>query len=311
VKYPVRTWWQFAAVTLIWGTTWLVIKGQLGLVSPSWSVAYRFAIGAVALGLWCWFRGLPLPRGRRAHGFAVAIALFQFVSNFNFVYRAELHVASGVVAIGFALLMLPNAIMARLFLGRPISRQFAIGGAVGIAGVALLFARELAAPTLVGGNVALGLSLFACGLMSASTANVLQATDTAKSLPFLPVLALAMVYGAVGDALFAWAVAGPPTWDPRPEYLAGVLMLGVIASAIAFACYFDMIRVMGPGEAAWSSVLIPIIAMAISTVFEGYRWSGQAFIGAALAIAGMIIALAPRRRSGPDDTAAAGAADRQ
>lgn len=312
-RLPARTWWQFATVTAIWGTTWLVIKAQLGVVPPSWSVAYRFAVAGAALALWCLWRRQSLRLPAAAHRFALLVALFQFFLNFNFVYRSEQHLTSGLVAVGFALLMVTNAVIARIFLKRPVSGRFVAGGAVGILGVALLFARELSAPTQGSGNVVLGVLLFLGGLLSASCSNVLQATERARSLPFLPVLALGMVYGALGNAAFAWAVSGPPVWDPRPEYLAGVLMLGVMASAVAFALYFDMIRVMGPGEAAWSSVITPVIAMALSTVFEGYRWSPLSALGAALAIAGLVIALRPARAapgSAPGGTAAADARDR-
>ncbi|QMW22584.1 DMT family transporter [Sandaracinobacteroides saxicola] len=296
MTYPARTWWQFAAVTMIWGTTWLIIKTQLGVVPPTWSVAYRFAIGGVALGLWCLWRGQSLRLPAAAHRFALLVAAFQFVGNFNFVYRAEEHVASGIVAVGFALLMVPNALMAWLFLQRRVSARFLAGSVVGIAGVALLFAKELGAPTAGSGDVALGLALFCGGLLCASTSNVLQATETARRFPFLPVLAVGMLYGAVANAGLALWWDGAPVWDPRPAYLAGLLMLGVMASAVAFACYFDMIRVMGPGEAAWSSVLIPVIAMAISTVFEGYEWTALSFAGAGLAVVGMVVALGPGRR---------------
>ena len=94
-----------------------------------------------------------------------------------------------------------------------------------------------------------------------------------------------------GLCTLALVVAGPPQFSPAPSYWLGFLYLGVFASAIAFALYFDLIRQMGPAEAAWTSVLIPIIAMAISTFAEGYRWTPLSVGGCALALAGMVIAL--------------------
>jgi drug/metabolite transporter (DMT)-like permease len=281
---------QFAAVTLIWGTTWIVIKYQLGTVNPSWSVTYRFATGGVALLAWCAFRRLPLTVPRHAWGFLLILGLFQFVLNFNFVYRSELYIPSGIPAVAFALLMVPNAILAWLFLKRKMSGHFLFGAALGIIGVGMLFAQQLSLPGSRADTI-LGLSLVVAGVLSASIANVMQASPRALTFPALPGLAWAMLIGAGLNALLALVVAGPPQFSPAPSYWLGFLYLGVFASAIAFALYFDLIRQMGPAEAAWTSVLIPIIAMAISTFAEGYRWTPLSVGGCALALAGMVIAL--------------------
>ncbi len=281
---------QFVTVCLIWGTTWLIIKGQLGAVNPSWSVAYRFAIGGVALILWCLIRGLPLRIPRDGWSFLLLFSVLQFVLNFNFVYRAELYIASGLLAVAFALLMVPNAILARFVLDRPITRQFAIGSALGIVGVCMLFAHQFSLP---GDSraVMLGLSLTAAAILCASTANVMQATPKGKSLPPLAGLAWAMLVGAAINAVIAYAVAGAPTWDPRPQYLLGLLTLGIVASALAFGLYFDLIRTIGPAEAAWTGIPIPIIAMSLSTIFEDYRWSMLAVAGTLVALVGLVVAL--------------------
>lgn len=287
---------QFGAVVLIWGLTWIVIKGQLETVNPSWSVAYRFAAGGVVLAAWCRVRGLAFAIPRASLPFLALFALAQFVLNFNFVYRSELYIPSGIPAVAFALLMVPNAILAALFLKRPVSRRFMLGSLMGIAGVAMLFVQQLEFP---GDRAAtmLGLALVTAGVLSASVANVMQASPRALATPALPGLAVAMLMGAALNALLAFAIAGPPQMDWSPGYIGGVLYLGVVGSAIAFALYFDLVRTVGPAEAAWTGVPIPIIAMAISTLVEGYRWTPLAAAGVALALAGMVVALRqPRAR---------------
>lgn len=283
---------QFATVVLIWGTTWIVIKDQLGVVNPSWSVTYRFTAGGLALLGWCLLRGLPLAVPRASWGFVALLGLFQFVLNFNFVYRAEAHIPSGIPAVAFALLMVPNAILAWLFLGRGVSRRFLIGAMLGIAGVGLLFAQQLGP---AGGRDAtlLGLGLTMAGVLCASIANVMQASPASLRFPPLAGLGWAMLTGALINALVALGLSGPPQWDARPEYLAGILYLGLFASALAFGIYFDLIRSVGPAEAAWTGVPIPILAMAISTFAEGYRWDWLSAAGAALALAGLVVALMP------------------
>ncbi|MCG2842157.1 DMT family transporter [Sandaracinobacter sp. RS1-74] len=294
-----RTMLQFAIVTLIWGTTWIVIKYQLGDVNPSWSVSYRFLTGGLTLLAWCAVKRLPLTVPRHALPFLFAIGLFQFVLNFNFVYRSELYIPSGIPAVAFALLMVPNALLAWAFLKRPVSRQFLLGATLGIFGVGLLFAQQLSLPGSRAETM-LGLTLVIAGVLSASIANVMQASPRALTFPALPGLAWAMLIGAGVNALVAMVFVGPPQFDTAPSYWLGFLYLGVFASALAFALYFDLIRKMGPAEAAWTSVLIPIIAMAISTVAEDFRWTPLAIGGSALALVGLVVALRqPARRPDP------------
>lgn len=287
---------QFVAVVLIWGLTWIIIKGQLDLVNPSWSVTYRFAVAGVALSAWCLIKGLPFSIPRSSLPFLALFALAQFVLNFNFVYRSELYIPSGIPAVAFALLMVPNAILAALFLKRPVSRRFILGSLMGIAGVGMLFVQQLDFP----GDRAttlLGLGLVTAGVLSASVANVMQASPRALAYPALPGLAVAMLMGAAMNAGLAFAVAGPPQMDWSPGYIGGVLYLGIMASAVAFGLYFDLLRTVGPAEAAWTGVPVPIIAMAISTLVEGYRWTPLAALGVALALAGLVVALRqPRAR---------------
>ena len=132
-------------------------------------------------------------------------------------------------------------------------------------------------------------------LLSASTANVMQATQTARAYPMSAMLGAAMLIGALLDAAFAWTTSGPPVIELRLGYLLGLGYLGIFASAIAFTLYFNVIRVIGPAKAAYSSVLIPVIAMTFSTVFEGYRWTWTAVAGAALVLIGLVLALRARR----------------
>lgn len=285
-----RAIFQFLTVVVIWGTTWIVIKYQLGTVNPSWSITYRFATGGLALLAWCALKGLPLTVPRHALPFLLVLGLFQFVLNFNFVYRSELYIPSGIPAVAFALLMVPNAILAWAFLGRKISGRFALGSLLGIAGVGLLFAQQLSLPGSRADTV-LGLSLVVAGILSASVANVMQASPKALTFPPISGLGWAMLIGASINALLASILAGPPQFDPAPAYWLGFLYLGVVASALAFAIYFDLVRQLGPAEAAWTGVLIPIIAMAISTVVEDFQWTPAAIAGCVLALIGMVVAL--------------------
>lgn len=280
----------FLLITLIWSSTWIVIKGQLGIVPPLWSVAYRFVIAGAAMLAIARLAGLSLPFGR-AHLLAALLGLLQFVLNYNLVYASELYITSGLAAVVFALLVIPNAGLAWLCFGERVTGRFILGSAVAMAGVGLLFVQEIrASPTPTAATLA-GLGLVLLAVLAASASNVMQLAGGMKSRPVVPMLGWAMLYGALMDALFALAMAGPPVLDPRPSYWLGLAYLAILASALPFWLYYRIIRQIGPAKAAWSSVLIPVIAMAISTAFENYVWSPLAIGGGLLAVAGLLIAL--------------------
>nr|WP_233151004.1 EamA family transporter [Sphingomonas sp. BT553] len=285
----------FAIVTLIWGSTWIVIRDQISVVPPSWSVTYRFLVAAVAMGIWALIRRDSFRFDGRGLAFATALGVLQFSLNFNFVYRAEGFITSGLVAVTFAMLLVPNAVLARLFLGQKMGRQLVLGSAVAMAGIALLFLHEARSDPQGPTASLVGIGWTLAAILSASTANVMQASATAKRYPMASTLTIAMLVGAALDAGAAWWLAGPPVFEPRWGYVAGILYLGLFASALAFPLYFQVLRVIGPAKAAYSSVIVPVIAMLLSTVFEGYRWSTLAAGGAALTGLGLVIALSARR----------------
>ncbi len=284
----------FALVTLIWGSTWIVIKGQLGIVPPSWSVTYRFAVAAIAMFAFAVLRRERLWLDGRAMAFAVLLGIAQFTFNFNFVYRAEQHITSGLVAVLFALLIVPNTLLGRAFLKTPLEGRFLAGAGIAIVGVGMMILHEYRAAAVGPGEVLLGTALTLAGVMSASTANVMQGTDIARAQSMVVMIAWAMLFGALADGSYAWITTGPPVIEPTAAYLGGVLYLGIVASAVTFPLYFNVIRAVGPGQAAWSSVLIPIIAMGFSTAFEGYRWATLSIAGGVVALIGLVIAVAKR-----------------
>ena len=282
---------SFALVSLIWGSTWLVIKDQIAAGPTGWMVTWRFgvaALGMFALTLW---RGESLRLGPGGARLAVMVGLTQFCGNFQFVYRAEHYIASGLVAVLYALIMVPNAAFARVLIGARAGGRFWAGSAVAMVGIGVLMAREWHA---TGGNMALGIGLALTGMVCASAANVMQATAAGRRQPLFALLAWSMLMGAGVDAVLAYAMYGAPVLSTNPRYWAGVGWLALAGSVVTFPVYFGLIRVIGAGRAAYVNVVVPVVAMGLSTVFEGYRWTGGAALGASVAMAGLCIALTGR-----------------
>jgi drug/metabolite transporter (DMT)-like permease len=294
----------FAIFTAIWGSTWIVIRDQIGTVPPQWSVAYRFIIAAIAMALVAKWRGEKLALGREAVLPALFLGFAQFCINFNAVYLAEQHITSGVVAIIFALFLIPSTLLAWAFLGHRPTSRFLWSSLVAIAGIGLLFVHEFQQHAARAAEITLGIALTFGGMVGAAAANVYQARDEIRRFPLFSMIAWSMAAGALLDAAFAFAVTGAPVFDSRPGYVLGLLYLALPASVITFSLYYPVVRKIGPAKAAYSSVLVPIIAMGFSTALEGYRWTPLAVAGAVLALGGMAGALSrPRNAITPPDAA--------
>lgn len=280
----------FVLTALIWGSTWYIIRGQIDGVPAQWSIAYRFAIATPAMFLLAKLMAKPLAMPGRAHSLALAMGLFQFCGNYTFVYASEAHLTSGVVALLIGMMFVPNALLGRALLGQAVTTRFLIGSAVALAGIGVLLVNEARAAPL-GGNVPLGTLLALGGMLSASIANVIQAGPAGRDVPLVTLLAWSILYGTGIDVAAAWTFAGPPVLPTAPAYWMGTVWLAIAGTVVTFPLYYQLVRELGAGRAAYNGVLVVVIAMAISTVLEGYHWSGLAIAGAVLATFGMIVAL--------------------
>lgn len=287
----------FVLLALIWGSTWLVIRDQLGTVPPGWSVTWRFMLAAAAMFVLARGRRNPLRLDSRGQVLAFLIGAPQFALNFQLVYRSEQHLTSGVVAIVFTLLFAYNAVLSRVFLGRRLEARFIAGSAIAIVGIALLLLNEKQRVGFGSGDVWLGTAMVLAAILCASSANVLQSTRAVERLPIFTLLAWAMLWGALVNAILAWAISGPPQFELRLTYALGVAYLALIGSVAAFPLYFRLLRDIGAAQGGYVNVLVPIVAMTLSTLFEGYRWSALAVAGVVVALSGMAVALSARSPS--------------
>ena len=284
----------FLLVALIWGSTWLVIKDQISTVPAAWTVAWRFALATIGMFALTALRRDKLALPREATGFVFLTGLVYFAVNYQLVYASEHYLTSGLVAVIFALLLVPNAVIGRIMLGNPLHGRFLAGSAVALGGIALLLLHEYrAAPA--GKAVPLGIALAIGAVFCASIGNVLQATETARRLPVATYMAWAMLFGALDNMAYAWMTHGAPQFDPRPQYLWGIVYLALVGTVATFPLYSALLRAWGPGKTAYNGILVPVVAMALSTLFEGYRWSQLAVAGSLLALTGLLIALSGRK----------------
>jgi len=286
----------FAVPTLIWGSTWLAITFQLGAVAPEASVVYRFALAAVLLALWCAATGRSLSFSPSQHAWLAAQGTFLFGLNYLAVYRAELHVASGLVAVLFSLIVFFNLIGARLFFAAPVTVRTLGAAMLGVAGVVLVFWRALSAGSI---DAALGIAFALGGTLLASTGNLISLRNQRRGLPVLPSVAWGMGYGALVIAVAGAAEGIAWSFESTPRYLLSLAYLAVFGSVIAFGAYLTLLGRIGPARAGYVGVAVPVVALAMSTLFEHYEWTASALAGAALCVAGNVLVLMRERAGKP------------
>lgn len=281
----------YTMTVCIWGSTWLGIKFQLGGVDPLVSVIYRFSLATALLFAWCGLRGLPMRFSRRAHLFILLQGICLFAVNYWLFYLAEIHLSSGIVAVLFSTIVFWNILNGRLLLRTPV-RANVIGGALlGIIGIALVFWPELSGFSLSDAGFK-GFVLSMAATLMASFGNILSARNQKHGLPVVQTNAYGMAYGTLFMLLTALATGKPFGIDASLPYLISLFYLALFGSVIAFGCYLTLIGKIGADRAAYATLLFPIIALILSTLFEGYRWSLPAVIGVAIILAGNALTVA-------------------
>ena len=280
----------YAVTVLIWGTSWLAIIYQLGVVDPMVSVAYRFILAAVIMHGLCWVRRQPMRFSRRDHCFLALQGASLFALNYWLFYNAELHIASGLAAVVFSTIIVWNILIGAVWIRHPLDRRVLLGAGLGLCGIALVFWPEVqdfeANET---GLYGLGLSIVATIL--ASLGNIASARNQQAGISVLSSNAWAMTYGAGLMVLLALVSGKPFDFMATPLYVGALLYLSVFASVIAFWSYLTLVGEIGPDRAAYATLLFPLVALGLSTVFEDYVWTLPAILAVCLILGGNLLTL--------------------
>jgi drug/metabolite transporter (DMT)-like permease len=286
----------YLACVLIWGSTWIAITFQFGVVPAELSVAYRFGFAAMLLFGWCRVKGLPLRYALRDHLLLALTGVLMFGANYVMVYYSEMYVSSGLVAVLFSTMVFMNLFGARIFFGNPMRREVVAGAVLGFAGIVLVFWPEIAHFSHAG-NALNGLLLGLAATFSASLGNMVVVRNQKAGVPVVQANAWGMFYGSLCVFAFAVVTGAPIVFDASFKYLASLFYLTVFGSILAFGAYMTLVRHIGPERAGYTSVVIPVVALIISTVFESFEWHLATVAGLALCIAGNVLVLrtAPRR----------------
>jgi len=281
---------------VVWGSTFLAIKYQLGSVDPMVSVVYRFGLASSILMLYCYFKGLNLKFSLKEHFFMALLGILLFSVNYWLVYVAELYLTSGLVAVLFSAIVFLNIANGAIFLGTAIEKKMVAGAVVGIIGIIMIFMPEINSFDL-SDKGALGLFIGCISVLLASFGNITSARNTKHNIPVLQANAFSMAYGTILMALIAIILSKEFTFAFSFAYISSLVYLSVFGSIIAFGCYLTLIGSIGADKASYTIMLVPVISLLLSSWFEGYVWNVSAIAGLFLVLAGNFLALSKRHSS--------------
>jgi drug/metabolite transporter (DMT)-like permease len=275
----------YGSTVLIWGTTWLAITFQLGSVDPMVSVLYRFIAAALILMLYCKLSDLNMRFHLKDHLFMVLQGLVLFSVNYWIIYLASVYLTSGLVAVIFSSIVFMNMINGKLLLGSQIRSNVLVGGGIGIVGIGLVFWPQISSFDL-SDDTAYGVLFAVFSTFMASLGNIISARHQKYNLPVIQTNAYGMVYGAAIMGILAMVSGRRFSFDMSFPYVGSLIYLSAFGTIIAFGCYLKLIGKIGADRAAYATMLFPVVALGISTVYEGYQWSVHSLIGMVLVLIG-------------------------
>jgi len=281
----------YATATLIWGSTWLGIKLQLTQVPPILSVGYRFCLASSILLVYCIITNKSLVFSRRDHFFMAAQGFSLFGLGYIMSYLATSYLTSGLVAVIFSTILMWNILNLKLFMRQPIAWRAFAGGVLGLAGICVVFWNDLSAFTATRGLIGLIIALL--GAYLASIGNVVGARNAKIGVPVTQANVYGMAYGAALCIAIHFGIGGELTMDWSLGYLGPMLYLTVFGSVVAFGCYMLLIGRIGADYAAYVMLLMPLVALILSTFFEAYQWSASSVFGVIVVLFGNLIILTP------------------
>lgn len=294
----------FLTSAFIWGSTWLMITFQLGLVAPLVSVVYRFLLASLILFAYCLWRRRPFRFSRSDHFWILVQGLMLFGFNYWLTYLGITKITSALAAILSTSIVYFNVVFARIFLGDKIKPEVVVGASIGVIGIVLIFLPEVQLgetgaqagesidwTVFFKSDAWAGIVMVLTGSVFASLGNIASAKTQRRKIPVLQANALGMGYASVLLAAVA-AVSGLNfEFDWSFSYVGSLIYLALFGSVIAFGAFLTLLGKIGPDKAGYISLVYPVIAMVFSTFFEDYQWTTAGIFGLFIILIGNYIAM--------------------
>ena len=280
----------FISTLLCWGPTWYVIKFQLGIVDPMVSVFYRFFLASIIILFFCKFKNFRIQFSFKEHFLIAVLGILLFNINYVIFYLSTQYLISGFVALCFSSILFMNIINNIIFHRNLPSIMTILGGAIGTLGLIFIFYEEISNFTL-SSTTSFGIFLGIIATYFASLDNLVSAYTSKIKLPVVPVTGYGMLYGSISLFIYLLVIDTPFQFDFSLSYNLSLIYLSVFGSVFGFSLYLTLIEKIGSNDAAYVAIIMPLIALLVSTIFENLLWNLNLIIGAVMIILGNILIL--------------------
>jgi len=282
----------YGITILIWGSSWIMIKFQVEVVSASISIFYRFFLAAIILQCLCLIKRQKSVYALREYIFIAIQGFCLFAVNYWLFYLSAEYLSSGLMALIFSTIVVMNMINGRIWFGTTINLKMVFGAMMGISGLTLVFWPEIQWEDS-NYNMFKGLLLAFVATYFSSLGNIVSLRNQKKGIPVFYSNAYAMTFGCLTMLMITMITDEHWNFSWNPQFLLSLVFLSVFASVVGFWCYLTLLGRVGADRGAYATLIFPIVALSISTVFEGYQWSLIAISGVVLILLGNYIILKP------------------
>ena len=285
-----NTIFLFISTLIVWGPTWYIIKFQLGIVDPMTSVFYRFFLSSIIILVFCVFKKINLRFSFKEHLLIAALGISLFNINYVFFYLSTVHLIGGFVALCFSSILFMNVVNNIVFKRKYPKIMTLVGGLIGTLGLLFIFYDEIVSFEFSKGT-SIGILLGVLATYFASIGNLISEYTSKIKLNVVAVTGYGMLYGSVTLLIYLLVVGIDLNFDFSYKYIISLLYLSIFGSVFGFILYLSIIKNIGANDAAYVAIIMPLIALIISTIFEGLIWDMNLYIGAFLVLFGNILIL--------------------
>tara|TARA_B100000963_G_scaffold228452_1_gene199242 strand:+ start:866 stop:1762 length:897 start_codon:yes stop_codon:yes gene_type:complete len=284
----------FLSALLFWSATWSIIGlTQVNIdLDPTISVFIRFIIAGFIILIFVAISKRNLIFSLKDHLYFFILGIFLYSGNYIFFYNSNVYLPSNIPATVFCLLTIFNILGEKFLFKKPITITTFSGAILGISGILIIFFNDFINFNLNSGTT-IGLIFALLATLSASAGNLIAIYNKRNfNIPLLQNVAFAMIYGAI-VALFVSLISGSEFNIPitNISYILGQIYLIIFGSIISFLCYIKFIENTSASTGGYIGVVMPILALIISMIFEDVKPDIYFLTGLPVALVGLLLIL--------------------
>ena len=280
----------FGITLLCWSPTWYVIKFQLGYVDPLVSVFYRFLVASIIIFIYLIIKNKKLRFSSNYHVWFLFFGTCLYSLNYVFFYLSNTYLISAYPAIVFSTVVIMNILGEAFYFKKKPSLKTLMGAIIGMIGIIIIFNDEIFKFSLIN-NTHVGLFLALLGTFSASTGNMIHQKNLNNNFPLIETIAYSMLYGSLVTLLITQIKGTELLFEYSFSYIASLAYLSIFGSIFAFIFYLKLIEKVGAGRAGYVGVIMPVLALLISTIFENLEWQIDLILGLPILIIGAVLVI--------------------